>query len=95
MIAFGFSVTATMDAFGAGMIPIGDDVALDVTAAFLTLGWLAFLTFAFAVDLTTFFTAGFLATVFLAATGFFFVTVAFFTGFFVVVFFFVVAILTS
>ncbi len=96
---FGFSVTVVMDALGAGTI------ALEVTAAFFALGWLAFLTVFFTVDLTTFFTAGFFATgltaffavdfttVFLAAGFTAFLTAGFF--FVSSFFFFVVAILAS
>lgn len=107
---FGFSVTATMDAFGAGMIPKGDAVALDVAAVFFALGWLAFLTVFpfgddvftagfvafFATGLVAFFTAGFVT---FFAVGFFVVGLVTFlvADFFFVssFFFFVVAILTS
>jgi hypothetical protein len=105
-MAFGFSTTGVMAAFGAGMIAFGDDAALDVTAAFLVFGdGAAFLTLAFFVTvfLAAGFTAFFAGADFLTATFFaaFAVVVftAFLTVFFVVfffaAFFFVVAILTS
>jgi hypothetical protein len=76
--------------FGAGTI------ALEVTAAFFALGWLAFLTVFLATGFTVFFavdfTAVFFVVVFLAVG----LTTFFATGFFLLtVFFLVVAILTS